>query len=82
MSDAAAPIQKASIGDPHISRDEIRTRLQDARLAIVYVLPKEAFEDGHIPNSINLPLAEIDSRARQVLPDLAQEIAIYCAGPT
>ena len=65
-----------------IAHDELLARLQDPRLAIVYVLPKETFRDGHIPNSINLPLAEIDSRAREVLPDLAQEIAIYCAGPT
>ena len=30
-----------------ITRDELLARLQDARLAIVYVLPKEAFQDGH-----------------------------------
>ena len=65
-----------------IAHDELLARLQDARLAIVNVMPYEMFRDGHIPNSINLPLAEIESRAREVLPDLAQEIAIYCAGPT
>ena len=65
-----------------ITRDELRARLADARLAIVNVMPKETFRDGHSPNSINLPIAEIDRRARQVLPDFAQEIAVYCAGPT
>ena len=65
-----------------MTRDELRARLADARLAIVNVMPKETFRDGRIPNSINLPIAEIDSRARQVLPDFTQEIAVYCAGPT
>ena len=71
-----------SMPNPKITRDELRARLADARLAIVNVMPKETFRDGHIPNSINLPIAEIDRRARQVLPDFTQEIAVYCAGPT
>jgi rhodanese-related sulfurtransferase len=51
-------------------------------LTIVNVMPKSTFDDGHIPESINLPLADIDSSARRIIPDLAQEMAIYCAGPT
>jgi rhodanese-related sulfurtransferase len=45
-------------------------------------MPKESFEASHIPRSINLPVAEIEERARQVLPDMTREIAVYCAGPT
>ena len=65
-----------------ISRDELLARLQDRTLVIVNVMPKETFADGHIPGSINLPVAEIESCARQLISNLAQEIAIYCAGPT
>jgi len=65
-----------------ISREEILERLQDRALAIVNVMPKETFAEGHIPGSLNLPVAEIESRARQLIPNSAQEIAIYCAGPT
>ena len=65
-----------------ISRDEILARLQDRALVIVNVMPKETFADGHIPGSLNLPVADIESRARQMISNLAQEIAIYCAGPT
>ena len=71
-----------SVHDPQISRSELIARLRDPRLTIVNVMPKSTFDDGHIPESINLPLAEIDGSARTVMPDLAQEIAIYCAGPT
>ena len=65
-----------------ISRAELLERLQDRALAIVDVMPKETFTDGHIPSSINLPVAEVGARARQILSNFAQEIAVYCAGPT
>ena len=65
-----------------ISREEIAARLQDRTLAIVNVMPKATYDDGHIAGSLNLPVAEIEARARRVIPDLAQEIAIYCMGPT
>ena len=64
-----------------ISREEIRARLQDPALLLVNVMPKETFEAGHIPHSINLPVAEIDKCALQVLPDPTREIFVYCAGP-
>ena len=65
-----------------ISREEILARLQDPALWLVNVMPKKTFEAGHIPRSINLPVAEIEECARQVLPDMTREIAVYCAGPT
>jgi len=65
-----------------ISREEILARLQDRALALVNVLPAESFKTGHIPGSLNLPVADIQSKARQLLANLSQEIAIYCSGPT
>jgi rhodanese-related sulfurtransferase len=38
---------------------------------LVNVMQKEAFEDGHIPRSIKLPLSEIETKARQLFPDVA-----------
>jgi ArsR family transcriptional regulator len=82
MLSPSAQDRATSIHDPRISRNELVARLRDPRLTIVNVMPKSTFDDGHIPESINLPLADIDSSARRIIPDLAQEIAIYCAGPT
>jgi rhodanese-related sulfurtransferase len=65
-----------------LSHDEVRRRLQDPALLILNVMPKEVYDDGHIPGSINLPVAEIETKARQLIADLNQEIAVYCAGPT
>lgn len=68
---------------PHtISRDELSARLQDRALVILNVMPKETYADGHIPGSINLPVAEVESKAASLISDPNQEIAVYCAGPT
>jgi rhodanese-related sulfurtransferase len=65
-----------------IDREEIRARLKDPSLLLVNVMPKEAFDEGHIPRSLNLPLVEIETRARQVFPESGRELVIYCGGPT
>jgi rhodanese-related sulfurtransferase len=65
-----------------IAREEILARLNDPSLLLVNVMPKEAFEEGHIPRSLNLPLAEIETKARQVFPEIGRELVIYCGGPT
>jgi len=68
--------------DSAISLDEIAARLEDRALVILNVMPKETYADGHIPGSVNLPVAEIEAKARKLISNLAQEIAVYCAGPT
>jgi rhodanese-related sulfurtransferase len=65
-----------------IAREEILARLNDPSLLLVNVMPKEAFEEGHIPRSLNLPLAEIETKAREVFPEIGRELVIYCGGPT
>lgn len=62
--------------------EELRRRFEDPELTIVNVLPRAAWEGSRIPRSISLPLAEIEKRANQVLPDPAREIVVYCGGPT
>ena len=65
-----------------ISRDELRARLRDRSLIILDVLPKEAYAEAHIPGAISLPVAEIETKARQAISNLTQEIVVYCGGPT
>lgn len=62
-----------------ISRDEIKRRLDDSTLLLVDVLPHEAWAAEHIPRAMNLPLAEVERRAPQMLPDRNADIAAYCA---
>jgi rhodanese-related sulfurtransferase len=63
---------------PEISREELRHRLYDPSLTIVDVLPEASYIEAHIPGAISLPLEQLASRARELLPDPAAEIAVYC----
>ena len=65
-----------------ITREEILARLNDPSLLLVNVMPKETFADGHIPGSLNLPLSEVETKARQLLNEIGRELVIYCGGPT
>ena len=67
---------------PEISRKEILARLRDPSLILLDVLPREAFAAAHIPGSISLPVSEVSQSARELLPNSAQEIAVYCASAT
>ena len=64
---------------PAISRDELRQGLKTGALTVVDVLPAESYATGHIPGSISMPLPSIASHARELLPDLNADIAVYCA---
>ncbi len=63
---------------PEISRDELRDRLHDSSLTIVDVLPEASYVEAHIPGALSLPLEQVTARARELLPDPAAEIAVYC----
>ncbi len=74
------PHAPAEPGD--VSYDELVRLLSDPAVVLVDVLPRASFDGGHIPGAISLPLDDIPARAAAALPDLAQEIIVYCGGPT
>ena len=63
---------------PEISREELLRRLKDSSLTILDVLPQASYVEAHIPRAINIPLEQIQTSARELLPDFAAEIAVYC----
>lgn len=57
-----------------------RTRVQelvaeDAQL--VEVLPREDYEDEHLPGAINIPLKELDRETTEQL-DRSRPVIVYC----
>ena len=64
--------------DSEISRDELHRRLHDPKLTILDVLPAISYAEAHIPGAINLPLEQVHDHARELLPDLNADIAVYC----
>jgi rhodanese-related sulfurtransferase len=63
---------------PEISREELRSRLNDPSLTIVDVLPEASFVEAHIPGALSLPLEDLADRAPQLLQNRDAEIAVYC----
>ncbi len=75
----ASELTSANSPNAHeISRDELRDRLRDPSLTIVDVLPQASYVEAHIPRAINIPLEQIPTSAREMLPDLHADIAVYC----
>jgi len=81
MASTLRTLPRPGLSD-EISREELYRRLGDPSLVVVDVLPKEAYNGGHIPGAINLPLAEFAARAQEVLPSRTSEISVYCASFT
>jgi len=65
-----------------VSYDEFVRQLNNPEVIIADVLPRESYEKGHIPGTISLPLDEIPSKASEIIPDLDQELIVYCGSPT
>ena len=59
-----------------IFRDEVRALLEEGA-QLVDVLPREEYEDDHLPKAINIPLKEID---RETIAQLGRgaPVIVYC----
>ena len=59
-----------------IFRDEVRVLLEEGA-QLVDVLPREEYEDEHLPGAINIPLKELDGETTAGLNRDAP-IIVYC----
>jgi rhodanese-related sulfurtransferase len=59
-----------------IFRDEVR-KLVEVGVQLVEVLPREEYEDEHLPGAINIPLKELD---RETTAKLRRDapVIVYC----
>ena len=60
-----------------IDRDELQRLLHDDRAQLVEVLPREEYEDEHLPGAINLPLKTLDRETSGWL-DRDRPVIVYC----
>jgi rhodanese-related sulfurtransferase len=59
-----------------IDRDEVQ-RLLSEGAQLVEVLPREEYEEDHLPGAIHLPLRKVETDARDRL-DPARAVIVYC----
>ena len=60
-----------------IFRDDVRRLVQEEGAQLVDVLPREEYEDEHLPRAINIPLKELDGETIARLNRDAPVI-VYC----
>ncbi len=56
---------------------EIVQRLMAERAQIAEVLPKEEFDEQHLPGAIHIPLRKINAEVRASL-DPERPVVVYC----
>lgn len=59
-----------------IGRAELQ-RLLDEGAQLVEVLPRNEYEEDHLPGAVSLPLRKVESDARTVL-DPERPVVVYC----
>ena len=59
-----------------IDRKDVQ-RLMREGVRVVEVLPREEFEDDHLPGAISLPLRSLEDEAKDRL-DPAKPVLVYC----
>jgi rhodanese-related sulfurtransferase len=59
-----------------IDRNEVQ-RLLSEGAQLVEVLPREEFEEEHLPGAINMPLRSIETDAKTRL-DPSRPVIVYC----
>lgn len=60
-------------------REELKAKLDAGeKLVLLNVLTRESFERVRLPNSVNIPVDELEVRAEKEL-DKKVEIVVYCA---
>lgn len=63
-----------------IDRNEVQ-RLLSEGAQLVEVLPREEYDEEHLPGAINLPLRRIETEARDRL-DSDRAVIVYCYDDT
>ena len=58
-----------------VDRDELR-RLVDRGAQLVEVLPREDYEEQHLPGAVNMPLRRIEQAGESLDPSRA--VIVYC----
>jgi len=62
-----------------IPATELLERVRANLVTVLDVRPTEEYQSGHIPNAINVPLAELEDHLSEF--NTEQEIVAYCRGP-
>lgn len=62
-----------------ITLEELRAKLETGEeLVLLEALPREYYEEGHLPGALNLPLDRLEELAPRLVPDRDAQVVVYC----
>jgi len=64
-----------------IDRDTLQRHLhKDTEFVLIEALPRESFEESHLPGAVNVPLgSDFDERVAELVPNKGTPVVVYCA---
>lgn len=62
-----------------ITATELLLRVKNNDVTVLDVRPVEEYEQGHLPNAINIPLGELEKQLNTI--PINKQIVAYCRGP-
>ena len=78
---SAAAFFAAKLAHQTDPADLAAARAAGAAPLVLDVRSRAAWEQGRIPGAVHVPAAELARRARELVPDPATEVVVYCWGP-
>ena len=60
-----------------IDRDELQRLLREEQTQLVEVLPRDEYEDEHLPGAINIPLKTLDAETTGRL-ERERPVIVHC----
>lgn len=62
-----------------ISQEQLQQAMKaNASITLVDVRSLKEFNDGHVPNAVNIPLNELPDRLSELAADKKNQIVLYC----
>src|SRR6185503_11058709 len=72
----AAPVPVTVADAPRISAGDLKALLEKKQAVVVDVRAREAYAAGHIEGALSIPLAELESRLKELPKD--KDVVAYC----
>ena len=74
----ANPIEPSMPIVNHITPAEASVLLESGNTLVLDVREQDAFNEGHLPNAISVPIGELEKRLNEFHASQAQEVVVYC----
>lgn len=66
-----------------VTREQLQSRIANGEAPVlIEALPEKYFTEGHLPGARHLPHDQVKEKARDVAPDKAAPVVVYCASET